>query len=57
MIARAPDGTIRLYTKGSDAIMLTLLKKDSSPALIAATNDNLRMFSIQVGSLVLSTPM
>eukprot|EP00884_Botryococcus_braunii_P012317 jgi/Botrbrau1/21086/Bobra.0144s0084.1 len=47
VVARAPDGTIRLYTKGSDAMMLTLLKKDTQASLIAATNDNLRMFSIQ----------
>lgn len=50
VVARAPDGTIRLYTKGSDAIMLTLLKKETQPGLVAATNDNLRMFSIQVGA-------
>jgi hypothetical protein len=51
VVARAPDGTIRLYSKGSDAIMMTLLKKDTPASLIAATNDNLRMFSIQVGFL------
>ena len=47
VIARAPDGTIRLYAKGSDAALLPRLRPGTDGRLLAATQDNLRSFSIQ----------
>lgn len=50
VVLRAPDGTIRLHCKGSDAIMLPRLRPDTDPALLAATHDNLHAFSVNVRS-------
>ena len=48
-IARGPDGTIRLFCKGSDAKMLQLLGKDTPQGLTEATHKNLHLFATQVG--------
>ena len=48
VIARCPDGTIRLFCKGSDAKMLKIVRKDISPALLAETDKNLHLFATQV---------
>ena len=48
VIARSPDGTIRLFCKGSDAKMLKIVRKDTSPALLAETDKNLHLFATQV---------
>eukprot|EP00891_Asterochloris_glomerata_P000836 jgi/Astpho2/836/Aster-00685 len=47
VIARSPDGTIRLFCKGSDAKMLKIVRKDTSPALLAETDKNLHLFATQ----------
>ncbi len=47
VVARAPDGTIRLLTKGSDAVMLPRLRKGTDAALLQATNDDLHAFSVK----------
>ncbi len=50
VVVRCPDGTIKLLTKGSDAVMLPLLRRSQdAAALEQATQDNLRNFSLQVG--------
>lgn len=51
VIARAPDGTIRLYCKGSDTkVMAKLRGRDPAtpPALHARTEENLSLFARQV---------
>lgn len=47
-IARGPDGTIRLFCKGSDAKMLTLLDAATPQPLLEATHKNLHLFATQV---------
>ena len=47
VIARAPDGTIRLYAKGSDAALLPRLRQGMDARLLASTHDNLNSFSVQ----------
>ena len=48
VIARAPDGAIRLYCKGSDAVILGLLRKDTSQDLLTNTHRSLHLFATQV---------
>jgi cysteine synthase len=48
VIARAPDGTIRLYCKGSDAKVLQKIRRDTPPELMDNTNANLHYFAKQV---------
>jgi magnesium-transporting ATPase (P-type) len=45
VVARAPDGTVRLFCKGADARVLGMLRSSTSPVLLAATNRNLRAFA------------
>jgi magnesium-transporting ATPase (P-type) len=45
VIVRCPDGTIKLFCKGADAMMLQRLSKDTSGDLLARVNDNLHFFS------------
>ena len=46
-MARAPDGTIRLYCKGADNIMIPRLRQGGDARLLAATQEHLRLYSIQ----------
>lgn len=56
VIARAPDGTIRLYCKGSDAKVLQKIRRDTPPELMDNTNANLHYFAKQgLRTLVLGT--
>lgn len=48
VVARAPDGTIRLYCKGSDAKVMKKIRADSPSELMDATNANLHFFAKQV---------
>lgn len=48
VVARAPDGTIRLYCKGADNIMLPRLRQGMEQNLLSATQEHLRLYSIQV---------
>ena len=50
VVARAPDGTIRLYCKGADNVMLPRLRKGTSVDLLDRAAENLRMYSVQVCS-------
>lgn len=49
VIVRAPDGTIRLYCKGSDAKVLKKIRSDTPAELLDNTNANLHYFAKQVG--------
>jgi hypothetical protein len=51
VIARSPDGTIRLYCKGSDAKVMKKIRADTPPELLDNTNANLHYFAKQVGIL------
>ena len=48
VIARSPDGTIRLYCKGSDAKVMKKVRGDTPEELIENTNANLHYFAKQV---------
>ena len=48
VVARAPDGTIRLFCKGADNIMIPRLRQGIDPNLLSATQDNLKFYSVQV---------
>lgn len=48
VIARSPDGTIRLYAKGADSKMLANLSKETNPELLEQTARNLHLFATQV---------
>ena len=50
VILRAPDGTIRLHCKGSDAALLPRLSRRTDPELLKQTHNNLHAFSIKVRS-------
>jgi magnesium-transporting ATPase (P-type) len=45
VVVRCPDGTIKLFCKGADVMMLKRLSKDMSEDLLARVNDNLHFFS------------
>jgi phospholipid-transporting ATPase len=45
VIVRCPDGTVKLFCKGADAMMLKRLAPDTDPDLLARVNDNLHFFS------------
>jgi magnesium-transporting ATPase (P-type) len=45
VIVRCPDGTIKLFCKGADAMMLKRLAPDTDADLLARANDNLHFFS------------
>ena len=56
VVFQAPDGTIRLMCKGSDAVMLPRIRDGSDPALLAETDRNLYAFSVKgLRTLVLAT--
>lgn len=48
VIARAPDGTVRLYCKGSDTKIMDMLRPDSPPGLLDTANRNLHSFATRV---------
>ena len=48
VVTRTPDGTIRVYCKGSDAKILKKVRTDTDPSLVAATEANLHDFAIRV---------
>lgn len=48
VIARAPDGTIRVYCKGSDAKVLKKIRPGTDPQLLAATEHDLHDFAMRV---------
>ena len=48
VVARAPDGTLRLFCKGSDQALLARLRPGTDADLLAATHGHLRRFSVQV---------
>ena len=55
-VTRAPDGTLRLFCKGSDAAMLPRLRAGTSRELLAATDRNLHDFSVKgLRTLVIAT--
>lgn len=47
VVARTPDGTLRLFCKGSDQALLARLRPGTDPDLLAATHGHLRRFSVQ----------
>ena len=48
VIARAPSGSVRLLSKGSDAKVIGILHQGVPKALLDATNSNLHLFATQV---------
>jgi hypothetical protein len=48
VVARAPDGTIRLYSKGADNVMCSRLRAGVQSGLLESMQDNLRLYSVQV---------
>ena len=48
VIARAPDGSIRLYAKGADSKMLANLNPNTDSELLEQTAKNLHLFATQV---------
>lgn len=47
VIARCPDGTIRLFCKGADTKVLSIINKGTSMELRDATDRNMHLFSTQ----------
>lgn len=45
VITRTPDGTLKLYCKGADSMMLARLRPDTDKALLERVDDNLHYFS------------
>ena len=48
VIARAPDGSIRLFAKGADSKMLANLSRNTNSELLEQTAKNLHLFATQV---------
>ena len=48
VIARSPDGTIRLFAKGADSKMLSIVNKNTDVELLERTAKNLHLFATQV---------
>ena len=48
MVARGPDGVIKLFCKGADSVLMQRLDPATPADLVAATNNTLRVYSIQV---------
>lgn len=51
VVVRAPDGTIRLYSKGADNVMIPRLQQGTAAELLSATQSNLRLYSVQARPL------
>jgi magnesium-transporting ATPase (P-type) len=45
VVARCPDGTVRLYCKGADAKVMRKVRGSTDPALVARSEDNLHTFA------------
>lgn len=50
VIARCPDGTIRLFCKGADTKVLSIVTPDTPQELREATDRNMHLFSTQVSA-------
>ena len=48
VIARSPQGSVRLLSKGSDSKVMRILHEGMPKALLDATNQNLHLFATQV---------
>jgi magnesium-transporting ATPase (P-type) len=58
VIVRCPDGSVKLFCKGADAMMLKRLSAATSPDLLSRVNDNLHFFSTKgLRTLVIGTRM
>jgi phospholipid-translocating P-type ATPase (flippase) len=56
VIARSPDGTIRVFCKGSDAKVMMKVREDTPEELVENTNANLHFFAKQgLRTLVIGT--
>ena len=56
VIARSPDGTIRLYCKGADIKVMKKIRKDTDETLLGRTNADLHTFAKQgLRTLVLAS--
>ena len=53
IIVRAPDGTLRLHCKGSDAALLARLRPDMDAGTMDRTHTNLHDFSVKARSPLL----
>ena len=51
VIARSPDGNIRLFAKGADSKMLSIVNKNTDKQLLEQTARNLHLFATQVTAL------
>lgn len=49
VIARCPDGTIRLFCKGADTKVLAIVNPATQAQLLEATNKNMHLFATQAG--------
>lgn len=47
VIVKAPNGVIRMFCKGADSAMLTVLDEGTDPQLLANTRQNLHKFSVE----------
>lgn len=52
VIARCPDGTIRLFCKGADTKVLGIINPASDGQLLEASNKNLHLFATQVSAFL-----
>lgn len=48
VIARCPDGTIRLFCKGADTKVLSIVSSSTPKQLLDATDRNMHLFATQV---------
>jgi len=58
VIARTPDGSVRLYCKGSDTKVMAKIRKGTNEKLLDHTNENLYTFACEgLRTLVLGTKL
>ncbi len=58
VIARTPDGSVRLYCKGSDTKVMAKIRKGTNEKLLEETNQNLHTFACEgLRTLVLGTKL
>jgi phospholipid-transporting ATPase len=58
VIARTPDGSVRLYCKGSDTKVMAKIRKGTNEKLLQETNENLYTFACEgLRTLVLGTKL
>ena len=51
VIARCPDGTIRLFCKGADTKVLAIVTPATQHQLLEATNKNMHLFATQASHI------